>query len=475
MDATRNRRRLRLAVELSNYITSMTSMTTALHRNQLCFWCILSTALILRIAAAVAIDRHVQAEGRQFLIEGDAYGYWELGQKIAAGEEYTIFEPPRRVHRTPGFPLLLAASIRIFGNSIFAATIVMAFVGCGCCWLTWLLARRITDGSTALWSMLLVAVSPLQLGSNVQILSETWFTFWLLLCLIALVPLVRERQGASRRCQGEELQKTPRASALSLTELTEFRENVSPSFGWLLALVCGLLTGLTVLVRPGWILWCGFSSLILLTFGQQPIARRVVFSGLIVAGCFLALLPWAWRNHTVTGHWIFTSLWSGPSLYDGLHPEATGASDMKFFDAENVLSTMSEFDANAHYKQRAIEFVIANPVRAIELAILKAGRYLSPTLNAAGFSGGPFSLFCLIWYTVFVGLIVMGTIDLRKQPAILLLLAGPFLQFLLVHMVFVGSIRYRLPVEFPLSIIAAKGLAAVLNRVGWVHLARPDS
>ena len=172
-------------------------------------------------------------------------------------------------------------------------------------------------------------------------------------------------------------------------------------------------------------------------------------------------------NHNATGHWIFTSLWSGPSLYDGLHPGATGASDMTFVDAENVFSTMSEFDANAHYKQRAIEFAMANPGRAIELAILKAGRYLSPTLNAAGFSGGLFSLFCLVWYTILFGLIVMGAIDLQKQPAILLLLAGPFLQFLLVHMVFVGSIRYRLPVEFPLSIIAAKGLMATLNRVGW--------
>ncbi len=437
---------------------------TTLHRNQLCFWCILSIALILRIAAAVAIDRHVQAEGRQFLIEGDAYGYWELGQKIAAGEEYAIFEPPRRVHRTPGLPLLLAASIRIFGDSIFAATIVMAFVGCGCSWLTWMLARRVADESTALLSMLLVAVSPLQLGSNVQILSETWFTFWLLLCLIALVPLLRERQGASRRCQAEELQKSPRASALSLTE---FRENDSPSSGGMLAWVSGLLTGLTVLVRPGWILWCGFSSLILLAFGQQTIARRVVFTGLIVVGCFLALLPWAWRNHNVTGHWVFTSLWSGPSLYDGLHPGANGASEMSFVDRETVFSTLSEFEANAHYKQRAVDFAIANPGRTIELAFLKAGRYLSPTLNAPGFSGGPFSLFCLVWYAVFVGLIIVGAINLRKQPAILLLLAGPFLQFLLVHMVFVGSIRYRLPVEFPLSIIAAKGLTTVLQHVGW--------
>ena len=442
---------------------------TVLRRNQFCFWCILSIALILRIASAVVIDRHVRAEGRQFLIEGDADGYWELGSKIADGEDYSIYQPPRRVLRTPGFPLLLAASISIFGENIFAATIVMAFVGSGCCWLTCLLARRVTDESTALLSMLLVAVSPLQLGSNVQILSETWFTFWLLLCLIVLAPLLNSqacrRVGPARAASaGPPLQVPERWWAGAA-----YQPLVPPySDSWPLALISGLLTGLTVLVRPGWILWCGFSSLIVLAFGQQSIIRRILFGGLIVVGCFLALLPWAWRNHNVTGHWIFTSLWSGPSLYDGLHPGATGASDMTFVDAESIFTTMPEFDANAHYQQRALEFAFANPGRAIELAVVKAGRYLSPTLNAAGFAGGPFSLFCLAWYAAFAGLIVVGAIDLRKQPAVLFLLAGPFLQFLLVHMVFVGSIRYRLPVEFPLSIIAAKGLTAVFRRAGWV-------
>jgi len=394
------------------------------------FLALLILALCIRIAAAIAIDRHVTAEGRQFLIEGDANGYWELGQKIAAGQEYSIYTPPRRVLRTPGFPLLLAASIRLFGNSIFAASLVMAVVGAACCGLTAVLARQLTDNRTALWALALVAISPIQVGSNVQILSETWFSFWLLLSLVAAAALFSDRPTGSGS-GGRDLRQS---------------------------LISGIATGLTVLVRPGWILWPWLSSLIVLTCGRQAFARRLLMCGLIFAGCYLALLPWAWRNHTVTGHWIFTSLWSGPSLYDGLHPGATGASDMTFVDQESVYTTMSEFDANAHYKQRALEFAAANPVRTAALAFHKAARYLSPTLNASGFSGGLSSVFCLLWYAGFWGLVAIGSLDLRKSRAALMLLTGPFLQFLLVHMVFVGSIRYRLPVEFPLSIIAAKGL-----------------
>lgn len=412
------------------------------------FWTILFVAFLLRVVAAVVIDQKVRSEGRQFLIEGDANGYWELGQKIAAGEEYSIYTPPRRVLRTPGFPLLLAACIKVFGKSIFTASLVMAAVGAACCWLTYLLARGILNETLSLWAMLLVAISPLQIGSNVQILSETWFTFWLLLCLIALRPLLRRTQPVA------EFVKTPGSDELGYGSATT---------GLSRAFVCGILTGLTTLVRPGWILWAGLSAGLILVFAEGRLFQRFARAAMIGLGCFVALLPWAWRNHEVTGHWIFTSLWSGPSLYDGLHPGATGASDMTFVDSENLFSTMSEFDANSNYKERAFQFAIENPGRAIELAVLKSARYLSPTLNAVGFSGGLFSLVCLAWYVLLLLFVVAGALRSFGGFAEVLLLAGPFLQFLLVHMVFVGSVRYRLPVEFPLTVLAAAGLPAIMS------------
>lgn len=402
------------------------------------FWSILALALLLRVVAAIVIDRHVTQAGRTFLIEGDANGYWELAERIAAGESYSIYQPPRYVERTPGFPLLLAASLKLFGNSVFAASLLMAVVGTGCCWLTWLLAKNLFDYSTANWAMLSVAVSPLQIGSNVQILSEAWFGFGLLICLLALARLILQPPTAS--CGR-------------------------------IAFANGVLTGLTVLIRPGWILWAGLSSLLVLLFARMSISKRVLSSALIGLGCFVALLPWAWRNHEVTGHWIFTSLWSGPSLYDGLHDGATGASDMQFLEDDNLFSKMSEFDVNEHYKKRAVEFVTSHPGRTIQLAFIKAARYLSPSLNATGFSGGLFSLFCVAWYVTWTGLILLGIWDLLARLSVVALLASPFLQFLLVHMVFVGSIRYRLPVEFPLSILAAHGFVLLWQR--WNHRGRP--
>lgn len=408
------------------------------------FWSLLFLALALRVAAAWVIDQKVSSSGGRFLIEGDANGYWELGQRIAAGEEYAIHSPPRRILRTPGFPLLLAASILLFGDSVFAASLVMAVTGTACCWLTFRLAERLFDRGTAFCALLLTAISPLQIGSNVQILSETWFTFWVLLSLLSLVPVLwQSREGAA---------------GLG-SDRTGGAEGLWPG------LQAGMVTGLGVLVRPGWILWPAVAAfLVQLAPGHQGLWRKIVLAGTICVGCWLALVPWAARNYGVSGHWIHTSLWSGPSLYDGLNPLATGSSDMRFLDDEQLYSKMSEYDVNQQYKRRSWQFVLANPARVMQLAYWKTLRYLSPTLQATGFSGGFFSIICVVWYGFFWTSLCAGAFKARSAPLKLALLAAPFLQFLLVHMVFVGSVRYRLPVEFPLSVICAHGLASLMQR-----------
>ena len=58
-------------------------------------------------------------------------------------------------------------------------------------------------------------------------------------------------------------------------------------------------------------------------------------------------------------------------------------------------------------------------------------------------------------------LILLGAWDRRRDPRALVLLAGPLLYFAALHMVFVGSIRYRIPAEVP-----AMGLAAI-GAVQW--------
>lgn len=394
---------------------------------------VLLLALIARLTAAIVVERHVQHAGRSFLVEGDANGYWDLGKSLAAGEEYSIHQPPRRVLRVPGFPLLLAASIRLFGEDIFAARCVLAVAGTGCCWLTWCLGSRLVMRRVGFWAALLMAIHPLQIINSVLILSENWFTFWMLASLLMLVKLVDGPRGLPDEPQ--------RLSAGLLAR----------------AILTGGFIAAAVLIRPGFLPWLGVALLLVVLLQRPPVPTRLLAAGALVAAFGVVMLPWVVRNQQVTGHWVLTSLWSGPSLYDGLNPEADGGSNMEFFDRDNVMSSMSEYEMNRHYQQLAWQFARENPDRAVSLAGRKLARFLQP-VPAGAQAGWVVWVVCGAVAVVFMLLCLAGLRSGLMDPVGCAVTIGPFLLFMGVHMVFVGSLRYRLPAEFPLAILAAVGL-----------------
>lgn len=394
---------------------------------------VLMLALVLRVTAAIVVERHVQQAGRSFFVEGDANGYWDLGLALAAGEDYSLHQPPRRVLRVPGLPLLLAASVRLFGDDIFAARCVLAVVGTGCCWLTWLLGSRLVMRRVGFWAALMMAIHPLQIVNSVLILSENWFTFWMLASLLALVRLIDGPQGT-----------------------TDERLQLNGAMLWR-AILAGGLIAVAVLVRPGFIPWLGVAVLAVLALQKLPGRSRVPVAITLIGGFAVVMAPWVVRNHQVTGHWVLTSLWSGPSLYDGLNPDADGGSNMQFFDDDNVMATMSEYEMNQHYQRLAWQYMQENPGRTLTLAGRKLMRFLQPVPNGIS-AGGVVWVVCGVAMLGFVLLCVQGIRSGMLDPAGFVVVLGPFLLFMAVHMVFVGSLRYRLPAEFPLAILAAAGL-----------------
>jgi len=407
------------------------------HRRQL--WLVMAIALVVRLVAAIAVEQYVNAADRQFLIEGDANGYWELAGNLAAGRDYAIHTPPRYVLRTPGFPLLLAACRMLGGDSLLFARCVLAVVGTVCCLLAFLLAERLFDKRVALLATTWLAVHPIHIGNSVLILSETWFACWMLVSLLALHQLwtLAGKTAQTRRLA-----------------------------------VWGLLTGIsiaiTMLVRPGFLLWLPVTaSAAALPVLRGPQQRRWTEGALtvmcILVGFTVVVAPWAIRNQRVTGHLVLTSLWSGPSLYDGLNPDADGRSDMTFFDTDRVMTKMSEFQMNEHYKQKALDFAVTHPGRAVRLAFPKAWQFLQPIPNSLAERGWAIWVGCLTLWVALLGGVLMAVGVGRTQWPQLLLTAGPLCLFLAVHMVFVGSVRYRLPLEFPLTILSAFGWLAWMN------------
>jgi hypothetical protein len=165
----------------------------------------------------------------------------------------------------------------------------------------------------------------------------------------------------------------------------------------------------------------------------------------------------------VTNHWVFTTLWAGPSLYDGLNPQATGDSDMRFFDRERVDLKMSEYEVDQHYRRRAWQFAADNPGRALQLAGAKAIRFWKPWPNAAQFDHIAYRLAVALFFVPLIICAARGWWVYRRQLWAWLLTLGPVLYFFLIHLVFVGSLRYRLPAEYPLCVLSAAGLQTWLK------------
>ena len=180
----------------------------------------------------------------------------------------------------------------------------------------------------------------------------------------------------------------------------------------------------------------------------------------MIAGLAATLAPWTIRNFRVIGHAIPTTLWVGPSLYDGLHPKATGDSDMEFFEKDNLLTTMTEYEMDREYRRRSWQFVREHPGRAIELGIVKITRFWKPWPNASQFRQWWLCLIVVAFFLPAIGLALVEAVRRRFDVRCLLLTAGPVIYFTVIHSVFVGSIRYRLPAEYPLLILTAAGAIA---------------
>ncbi len=419
---------------------------------------VLLLALGLRIGAALSVHTYLESAGKEFLIEGDAAGYWELGQKLAAGDDYFLYEPRRQAMRMPGYPVFLAASIQIGGDRLLPVRLLQAFVGTAACWFVHLLGTSLVDEQSGLIAAFLAAVSPTFVGFTPLVLSETLFAATLLVSLILMAKLAVEWPLIEQPIED-------RAEA-----------QVTSGCRIWLALATGIAVGVACYVRPSWLLtaplFCAIHLLMTWISRRHnaTVATRAVMPakvlecGFVVVGLAVTLAPWTIRNSKVIGHAIPTTLWVGPSLYDGLHPAATGSSDMKFFEDDNLLATMTEYEMDHEYRRRSWEFVRENPGRAIQLGFVKVGKLWKPWPNAEQFRQWWLCLIVAAFFLPTVGFAVFAAVRRKCDVRCILLTAGPVIYFTAIHSVFVGSLRYRLPAEYPLLILSAAGAIAAYDR-----------
>jgi 4-amino-4-deoxy-L-arabinose transferase-like glycosyltransferase len=410
---------------------------------------VLEWALWLRVLAAVVVQWVAGRKGA-LCIFPDTRIYWLLAGAIAEGRTYEVLQwgdHPHFALRTPGYPLFLAACRLAFGARTMPVRLVQALLGAASVWLVFRLTARVAParrvgrlGSVPLVAAAVAAFDPFLAGTAALLLSEAVFIPLMLGSLWCL----------AEAWDGPDDEGTARSDRWR---------------GGLWAFGSGVASGAAVLVRPSWLLFVPTMLLAWLTRGGRWRRGRAWRGGvLVVLGTVAVLSPWWIRNARVYGRFVPTAIWTGASLYDGLNPRATGASDMDEFLADPEIASLGEEAQDAELSRRAVAFARAHPRRVVELAAWKAARYWSPWPNADGLKT-PFIVLASMAINVpIMAAMALGAWDRRRDLRALALLAGPILYFCALHMVFASSMRYRIPAAVPALGLAAIGFGRAWDR-----------
>ncbi len=408
---------------------------------------VLLVAFLVRLAAANYWHHAAQSEGRLFRL-GDSHSYWTLASQLAHGLPYQYESPESRIFRAPLYPIVLAplATFSDPGTGVWWARVLGCVLGTLAVALIAELGRRCGGNCVGIIAAALAAFYPSAIGMSIILLSEAIFIPLMLGYLLAW-------QSAWQA------DSTPRR--------------------WAYGLVAGGLAGAAVLARPSWLLFAPFAWGVGMLFG--PDRRRqslILVSTLVGLSCVMS--PWWVRNAYITGRFVPTTLQVGPSLLDGLHAGASGASDegmafMQTMLADQLLEDQQqpgplestlEYRLNARAQAAALEWAKRHPAEVLKLAgrkflriwsIWPDGGEINSVATRLAITLSSFSVLLLaIWASCW---------QMRRISWFYRILWLPTLYFTLLHMVFVGSVRYREPAILVLIPLAACAIAR------WMHYA----
>jgi hypothetical protein len=341
---------------------------------------------------------------------GDQFEYLELGRNLLQNHELKFFDNRfdqwAYAYRTPGYPVLIAlcaAKVRVV-QMVQAVADTSTVLG------VFLLARRWLSDRASLVAAAITALNPFLIYFCARVLTETIFTTMLVWGMYLLT---------SRR--------------------------------WWFGVVVLILS---VTVRPSAI------GLVLLLSLWRNWKVALTAAGAIL----VTLLPWAWRNahHPQLRAWIWTTTNGGITTYDGFHDGASGASDQNQF-VERLrpqLFRLDEVERDQFLSQKAHEWIRSHPWESMRLALMKICRTWSPIPLSKEYGSRKYIAVGLLFSLPFDVLVILGLWKGSSPRKAKVLLLIPAIYFTVIHALSVGSLRYRIPAEPPMSVLVGSWACA---------------
>ncbi|MEA3400293.1 MAG: glycosyltransferase family 39 protein [Armatimonadota bacterium] len=344
--------------------------------------------------------------------------------------------------RAPLYPLILAGMYSLVDEPLLPIGILHALLGTVTCLLVWQAARMMSSNAVGLLAAGITAVMPEFLKYTPRLYASTLLVF-LTAAFVVAVFAARRRKSA----------------------------------WW--SVLPGLLLGLVALTRlellvllPAVLIWQ-------LLDGGTTWRQRLARCTLMTAGLALVVSPWLIYNRTTSvdeladagggslGNWLWghnnpyaQTVWEDPPTGPGALERGLGAVPVHAA-RDRIQAELGSSDPKAvegYFKQRAIEFILAHPIRVAELVVSR----LMLLWNLWPTPPPPLPAFLAYW--AFLGVALVGIVLTWRQPETRLLvfmLIAVTLFYSFIH----GHPRYRLPATVTVIMLFAVGATQVWNRL----------
>jgi 4-amino-4-deoxy-L-arabinose transferase-like glycosyltransferase len=413
------------------------------------FLVVMALAFAVRATYVAVVTRH---DHRLYDAIWYTVGAGRFGQ--GKGPIVPVFTRPSRpsAEHPPLTSILLAPVSRLTNGDETAMRFTMAFLGCIVVLLVGLIAREIAGDRAALIAAGLASIYPNLWVNDGLIMSET---ITALMVALAILLLYRFTRRPSLR----------------------------------LAIAIGFACGLGMLTRAEIGLMLPLVVVPMFLTAAVAMRRRLAYAGIAILVSLATISPWVIRNLTTFDRPVFLSTGDGPALGGANCAKTYSGRLLGYWDPFcGVAGLHRSGDASVdseNQRRLAFEYMTTHPGGLARAALARVGRVWSlyRPLQMAQINrreGRPegVSIAGLACFYLLLPLAVVGGLLLHRRRVTLAPLLGQLALVTLTAIAFYGIVRFRVPAEVSILVLAAIALDAWTGgrfRIGKNRLTREGS
>ncbi len=314
----------------------------------------------------------------------------------------------------PLYPLVLA----LLGGGAMAQTLVGFISGIASVILVWALARCFfKDKLTGLVAAMMIAIYPMAIFYSVLGLTESLFV---VLVLGAFLSLYKNK----------------------------------PILASVLFILSILTRPIMDLFAPFVIFWHAF---VVRKVGLNQTMRELGVYGTLYV---LLMAPWWYHNYEKHGDFVRLNHGFGVVLYSGNNAmnKSGGGIGGKDYDISSFNNISDALERDHALRNAGIEYIRQNPGKFVTMAWVKFVRFWRLLPYTPQMKGNVAAIIATMSMLPLILLAILTLIKRRKMILYFTPVLGFAAYLTLVHMITIGSVRYRFPIEPFLIVLAAPSL-----------------